>query len=79
MNILQLRVRSKCVRYQQEDKYCDLGILNLGQDGTGSYPHNLSGDIDDLAIWNRALTIRDVQTIYSAGQGVTARDFLNNE
>ena len=28
--------------------------LNLGQDGTGRYAHNLDGDIDELAIWRRA-------------------------
>ena len=41
--------------------------LNLGQDGTGSYAHNLSGDIDDLAIWSRALTFDEIHAIYAAG------------
>ena len=50
--------------------------LNLGQDGTGTYAHNLSGDIDDLAIWSRALTLDEIHSIYAAGTGVTAMEFL---
>lgn len=46
--------------------------LNLGQDGTGSYSHNLAGDVDDLAIWNRALEFEEVQALYASGAGLTA-------
>jgi hypothetical protein len=43
--------------------------LNIGQDGSGSYPHNLDGDIDDLAIWRRTLTFDEIRTLYQQGQG----------
>ncbi len=49
--------------------------LNLGQDGTGSYSHNLAGDVDDLAIWNRALGFEEVQALYASGAGITAEEF----
>ena len=45
--------------------------LNIGQDGTGMYPHNLNGDIDDLAIWKGALTFEDIQSLYADGAGVS--------
>ena len=43
--------------------------LHLGQDGTGTYPHNLAADIDDLAIWRRALSMDELNALYAAGQG----------
>ena len=43
--------------------------LNLGQDGTGSYANNLDGDIDDLAIWRRALHPEEVMMLYAGGVG----------
>lgn len=46
--------------------------LNLGQDGTGSYSHNLAGDVDDLGIWNRALEFEEVQALYASGAGIPA-------
>lgn len=44
--------------------------LNVGQDGTGAYPHNLDGDVDDLAIWRRALTLEEIRTLYAEGRGL---------
>jgi hypothetical protein len=43
--------------------------LNIGQDGTGKYEYNLNGAIDDLAIWNRALSFEEVMMLYAGGTG----------
>jgi len=43
--------------------------LNIGQDGTGAYPHNLAADLDDLAIWRRALSMDELNVLYSDGVG----------
>ena len=49
----------------------------IGQDGTGAYPHPLSGDVDDFALWTRALSHDDVQRIYEAGrQGLPLGELL---
>lgn len=40
----------------------------LGQDGTGKYPSAFNGDIDDFALWTRALSHDDVRKIYEAGR-----------
>ena len=49
----------------------------IGQDGTGAYPHPLSGDVDDFALWTRALSHEDVRRIYEAGrQGLPLADLL---
>ena len=44
--------------------------LNLGQDGTGEYDDNLDGDIDDLAIWGRALSHEEILRLYAGGAGL---------
>jgi len=41
--------------------------LNIGQDGTGTYGSEWDGLIDDLAIWDRALTATEAAAL--AGQG----------
>ena len=44
--------------------------LNLGQDGTGTGTRgrwNAGAQMDDFALWRRALTATDVTAIYSAG------------
>lgn len=52
----------------------DSGLpLNVGQDGTGAYNYGgaagiVNGRIDDLAIWLRALTPSDVQTLVLEGR-----------
>lgn len=49
----------------------------LGQDGTGAYGCNLEGDIDDFALWTRALEPEDVRRIYEAGRrGLGLADML---
>lgn len=50
--------------------------LNLGQDGTGTYAHNLDGDIDDLAIWRRALSHEEVLRLYDGGRGLELQSAL---
>ena len=49
----------------------------LGQDGTGRYPHAFNGDVDDFALWTRALSHDDVRRVYEAGrQGVALGELL---
>ncbi len=43
--------------------------INIGQDGTGTYGFNLTGDVDDLAIWRRALTATEINRLYGGGKG----------
>ncbi|HWQ93732.1 MAG TPA: LamG-like jellyroll fold domain-containing protein, partial [Clostridia bacterium] len=40
--------------------------INIGQDPTGVYAENGAADIDDIAIWRKALTPYDAQSIYAA-------------
>ena len=51
---------------------------NIGQDGTGSYRYNLKADLDDFAVWRRALTLDEVRTIYNGGTGLELNRVLNN-
>jgi hypothetical protein len=58
----------------------DTLALNVGQDGTGKYTDGgsvfFNADLDEVAIWKRALTDAEVATIYSrgaAGQGVLSK------
>jgi hypothetical protein len=44
--------------------------LNVGQDGTGSYPFNFEGDIDELALWGRALGHDEILALYAGGAGI---------
>jgi hypothetical protein len=39
-------------------------IATIGQDPTGQYPVSGSAYIDDLGVWNRALTTLEVESIY---------------
>ena len=53
--------------------------LSLGNDGTGGYDHGdgstYNGDLDEAALWTRALTPGEVNEIYSAGlQGLGLYD-----
>jgi len=50
--------------------------LNLGQDGTGTYGANLAGDIDDLAIWDRALSPAEVASLHNGGAGAEVGTLL---
>ena len=51
--------------------------FRIGQDGTGTYRHSLAGDVDDFALWTRALSHEDVQRIYEAGrQGLFLGELL---
>ncbi|WDE09194.1 alkaline phosphatase family protein [Thalassomonas viridans] len=52
---------------------------NIGQDGTGSYRYNLKADLDDMAIWRRALTLDEIRTIYNRGAGLEIRRILEND
>ncbi len=40
-----------------------IGSINFGQDGTGSYPTPLSATLDELVIYNRALTADDIAAL----------------
>ncbi len=51
--------------------------FHVGQDGTGRYSHVLKGDIDEFALWTRALSHEDVRKIYEAGRkGVPLGELL---
>src|SRR6185295_14524443 len=39
----------------------------IGQDPTGIYAETGSGDIDDLAVWKRALTPLEAASVYVSG------------
>ncbi len=41
--------------------------IMVGQDPTGLYAETGSADIDDIAVWRRALTTYEAQSIYAAG------------
>ena len=49
----------------------------IGQDGTRAYTSTFNGDVDDLAIWTRAMTTTEIRAIYDAGRkGLTLADLL---
>ena len=51
--------------------------LNIGQDGTGRYTYAFNGDIDDFALWTRALSDADVKKIYESGRmGISLGDLV---
>ena len=51
--------------------------VNIGQDGTGAYRCPLTGDVDDFALWIRALSHEDVRKIFEAGrQGLPLGELL---
>ena len=50
---------------------------NIGQDGTGSYAYNLDGDVDETAVWRRALTLAEIQQLYNSGSGLDLTTLLN--
>ena len=37
---------------------------NIGQDGTGQYGPQLNADIDEFRVWNRALTLEEIRTLF---------------
>ena len=39
-----------------------------GQDGTGKHPAAFSGEIDDVAFWNRGMSRAELQKIFEAGR-----------
>ncbi|MCY4046369.1 MAG: alkaline phosphatase family protein [Cellvibrionales bacterium] len=61
--------------YMIADDISDVGDINsalpwnIGQDGTGTYKHNLKADLDDTAIWRRALSIEEVKSVFNGGVG----------
>ena len=49
----------------------------IGQDGTGRYTYAFNGDIDDFALWTRALSDDDVKKIYESGRmGISLGDIV---
>ncbi|MDR1384961.1 MAG: alkaline phosphatase family protein [Planctomycetaceae bacterium] len=39
-------------------------LWNIGQDGTKTYQSKLNADIDEFRIWNRALSIKEMETLF---------------
>ena len=53
--------------------------FHIGQDGTGKYKYLLSGEVDDFALWTRALTPCEVRRIYESGRvGLELGDLLKH-
>ena len=51
--------------------------FHIGNDGTGRYKCRFAGDIDDFALWTRAMSHGDVRKIYEAGRnGIPLGDLL---
>ncbi|MGC9942812.1 MAG: LamG-like jellyroll fold domain-containing protein [Verrucomicrobiota bacterium] len=48
------------------------GPFNIGQDPTGVYPEAGSAIVDDLAVWNRALTAYEAYSVYYAATNSNA-------
>lgn len=48
--------------------------FNIGQDGTGVYDSDWSGLLDEVAVWNRALTADEVGILHALGVIGTALD-----
>ena len=42
--------------------------FHIGQDGTGKHPAAFSGEIDDVAFWNRGMSRAELQKIFEAGR-----------
>ena len=42
---------------------------NINQDGTGKYPGRIDFQMDDFALWNRALSIDEIKHIFISGTG----------
>ena len=42
--------------------------LVLGQDGDFGMPYSMDGMIDDMAVWNRALSMDELRSIYESGR-----------
>ena len=40
----------------------------IGQDGTGNYSSKFVGQVDDFALWNRALSEADIRRIHTSGR-----------
>jgi hypothetical protein len=49
--------------------------LNIGQDGTGSRT-NLRADVDDFAVWQRALSKPEVEQLFNRGAGQELQSLL---
>ena len=44
--------------------------IQIGQDGTASYPYDFSGDIDEVSFWRRALSHTEVLALHADGAGL---------
>lgn len=44
------------------------GPINIGQDPTGGYGQPGEGDLDDVAVWSRALTAAEAFAVYYVGE-----------
>lgn len=42
--------------------------IYIGQDGTGKHPQGFTGELDDVAFWNRGLTREDITKIFESGR-----------
>lgn len=71
--------------YMISDDITDVGDINsalpwnIGQDGTGTYQYNLKADLDDTAIWRRALSIDEVKSLFNNGAGKELHSLINGD
>ena len=50
----------------------------IGQDGTGKHAQGFTGELDDVALWNRGLDRKDITKIFEAGRkGVDLNGLLS--
>jgi hypothetical protein len=57
-----------CVGDDLSDIAFQTGLpIFIGQDGTGAFPDAFVGDIDEFAIWTRALDHDDVRRVFENG------------
>ncbi len=42
--------------------------IYIGQDGTGKHPQGFTGELDDVAFWDRGLTREDITKIFESGR-----------
>ena len=42
--------------------------FRVGQDGTGTYPHRLDGDVKGFSLWTRGLSHEEVRRVFEAGR-----------
>ena len=57
-----------CVADDLTDIAFQTGLpIYIGQDGTGAFPDAFVGDVDEFAVWTRALSNEDIRRVFKGG------------